>query len=98
MSGHLTIAFGTVPELFPRPPIQPKNFQCWYVTHDTAVAIRARRCKKQSSAQDDKPGVIELGKLADIVAVRATHGSDLGLEKVDFVMKDGVICRNSLTK
>jgi imidazolonepropionase-like amidohydrolase len=46
-----------------------------------------------------KIGIIEPGKLADIVAVPSNPLDQISvIEKVDFVMKDGVIYRNSLTK
>jgi imidazolonepropionase-like amidohydrolase len=42
----------------------------------------------------DKVGTIEAGKLADIVAVPGDPLADVTfLEKVDFVMKDGVVYR-----
>ena len=42
----------------------------------------------------DSLGTIEAGKLADIVAVPGDPLSDVSLmEKVDFVMKDGMIYR-----
>jgi len=48
---------------------------------------------------DDKVGVVEPGKLADIVAVPGNPLDEISLmEKVDFVMKDGVVCRGPQTK
>ena len=42
----------------------------------------------------DKVGTIEAGKFADIVAVPGDPLADVGLlEKVDFVMKGGVVYR-----
>lgn len=42
----------------------------------------------------DKVGTIEAGKLADIVAVPGDPLADVtALEKVDFVMKNGVVQR-----
>jgi len=42
----------------------------------------------------DKVGTIEAGKLADIVAVPGDPAADISvMEKVDFVMKGGVVYR-----
>jgi imidazolonepropionase-like amidohydrolase len=42
----------------------------------------------------DSLGTLEAGKLADIVAVPGDPLSDVSLmERVDFVMKGGVVCR-----
>jgi imidazolonepropionase-like amidohydrolase len=44
---------------------------------------------------DDKLGVLETGKLADVIAVPGDPTKDItALEKVLFVMKDGVVYRN----
>ena len=44
---------------------------------------------------DDKLGTLEAGKLADVVAVPGDPSGDVGaVEKVFFVMKDGVVFRN----
>jgi imidazolonepropionase-like amidohydrolase len=43
---------------------------------------------------DDKVGVIEPGKLADIVAVPGNPLDQISvMERVDFVMKDGIVYR-----
>ena len=48
---------------------------------------------------DDKVGVVEPGKLLDIVAVPGNPLDQISLtEKVDFVMKDGAVCRGPQTK
>ena len=48
---------------------------------------------------DDKVGVIEPGKLADIVAVPGKPLDQISvMEKVDFVMKDGVVYRTPQSK
>jgi imidazolonepropionase-like amidohydrolase len=44
---------------------------------------------------DDKLGTLEAGKLADIIAVPGDPSRDVkAIEKVFFVMKDGVVYRN----
>jgi imidazolonepropionase-like amidohydrolase len=44
---------------------------------------------------DDKLGTLEIGKLADVVAVPGDPSADItAVEKVLFVMKDGVVYRN----
>ena len=44
---------------------------------------------------DDKLGTLEAGKLADVVAVPGDPSGDVtAVEKVFFVMKDGVVYRN----
>ena len=63
-----------------------------------AMAAQAIRSATSAAAQllgmQDKVGVIETGKLADIVAVPGDPLADVtALEKVDFVMKNGAVYR-----
>jgi imidazolonepropionase-like amidohydrolase len=45
----------------------------------------------------DRVGAIEPGKLADLIAVAGDPISDISeLERVRFVMKDGLVVRNNL--
>jgi len=54
----------------------------------------ATRTAAQLLDQDDQLGTIEPGKLADIVAVPGNPLQDIAtMEKVSFVMKDGVVVR-----
>jgi imidazolonepropionase-like amidohydrolase len=58
-----------------------------------AATIEAAKLLKQ----DDKIGTIEQGKLADIVAVNENPLQNIRtMEKVSFVMKDGVVFKNEL--
>jgi len=44
---------------------------------------------------DDKLGALDAGKLADVIAVPGDPSSDVtAVEKVFFVMKEGVVYRN----
>jgi imidazolonepropionase-like amidohydrolase len=46
-----------------------------------------------------KAGSIVKGKFADIIAVKGNPLENISLlEKVDFVMKDGVVYKNQLSK
>ena len=60
-----------------------------------AQAIRAATLSAaELLGMQDRVGSIEAGKLADIVAMPGDPLTDVtALEKVDFVMKDGVVYR-----
>ncbi len=61
--------------------------------------IEALRCAMHENAEllgmGDKIGSLEAGKLADIVAVNEDPTKNIKtMEKVTFVMKDGVVHKN----
>jgi len=60
-----------------------------------AQAIRsATSTAAELLGMKDSLGTVEVGKFADIVAVPRDPLSDVAvMEKVDFVMKGGVVCR-----
>ena len=64
-----------------------------------AVALQSATVQAAKLMQmEDNVGVIEAGKLADIVAVPGNPLDQISvMEKVDFVMKDGVVYRNAQT-
>jgi imidazolonepropionase-like amidohydrolase len=63
-------------------------------------AMESIRCATLNAAEllgvTDILGVIEKGKLADIIAVDGDPLKDINvMEKVHFVMKDGVVYKNN---
>ncbi|MFQ5689845.1 MAG: amidohydrolase family protein [Gemmatimonadota bacterium] len=60
--------------------------------HAQTASSRAGREAATLLGRIDDLGTIETGKLADIVAVRGDPLGDVSiLERIDFVMKDGVV-------
>jgi len=56
--------------------------------------VAATRTSAEILRMGDRLGTIEVGKLADIIAVPGDPLSDISvLEKVSFVMKDGVVIK-----
>jgi imidazolonepropionase-like amidohydrolase len=96
MKAGVKIAFGTDAGGFAWTVNPAKEFAYmvkWGMT--PAQAIRSATSDAATLlGMQDKIGTIEPGKLADIVAVPGDPVSDVTLlEKVDFVMKDGVVYR-----
>ena len=97
MAAHIKIAFGTDAGAFPWNTNPAKEFST--LVRDGMSPSAAIQSATLQAAKlmhlDDKLGVIEPGKLADIVAVPGNPLDQIQLmEKVDFVMKDGMIYRN----
>jgi imidazolonepropionase-like amidohydrolase len=94
MKAGVKIAFGTDAGGFPWTINPAKEFAYmvkWGMT--PAQAIRsATVTAAELMGWSDQVGTIEAGKFADIIAVRGDPLSDVSvLEKVDFVMKGGVV-------
>jgi imidazolonepropionase-like amidohydrolase len=90
------MAFGTDAGVFPHGE-NAKEFG--YMVEGGMPAIDALLCAMQVNADilgvGDKLGSIEAGKLADIVAVNEDPTKNIkAMEKVTFVMKDGVVYKN----
>lgn len=91
------VAFGTDAGVF----AHGRNWKEFvYMVEGGMPAIEAIRCATWNAAEllgtTDILGSIEKGKLADIVAVEGDPVKDINLmEKVHFVMKDGVVYKNS---
>lgn len=101
MAAHLKIAFGTDAGAFPWTTDPAREFSSLVRDGMTpAVAIQSATVQAAKLLHmDDKIGVIETGKLADIVAVPGNPLDQISLmEKVDFVMKDGVVYRGPQPK
>jgi imidazolonepropionase-like amidohydrolase len=93
----IKVAFGTDVGGFPWTEInQAREFS--YETKFGMTPMQAIKSATIVAAQlmgwDDRIGTIEPGKLADIVAVPGNPLTDISaMEKVSFVMKDGVVIR-----
>jgi imidazolonepropionase-like amidohydrolase len=101
MAAHLKIAFGTDAGAFPWTTNPAREFSALVRDGMTpAAAIQSATLQAAKLMRiDDKVGVIEPGKLADIVAVPGNPLDQISaMEKVDFVMKDGVIYRGAQQK
>jgi imidazolonepropionase-like amidohydrolase len=91
------IAFGTDAGGFPWDgPNQAKEFE--YETKYGMTPMQAIQTATSVAAellgQSDRLGTVESGKLADLVAVSGNPLQDVTLlQKVDWVMKDGVVYR-----
>jgi len=90
------MAFGTDAGVFPHGE-NAREFG--YMVEGGMPAIEALLCAMQVNADilgyGDKIGSIEKGKLADIVAVNEDPTKNIKtMEKVTFVMKDGVVYKN----
>lgn len=90
------IAFGTDAGVFPHGE-NAREFG--YMVEGGMPAIEALLCAMQVNAEilgmGDKLGSLEAGKLADIVAVNEDPTKNIKtMEKVTFVMKDGVVHKN----
>ena len=90
------VAFGTDVGGFPWEVNQAREFG--YMTRNGMTPMMAIRSATVVAAEmmgtDDQVGSLEAGKLADIVAVPGNPLSDVtALERVSFVMKDGVVVR-----
>jgi imidazolonepropionase-like amidohydrolase len=96
MAAHLKIAFGTDAGAFPWTTNPAREFSA-LVRDGMTPAIAIQSATLQAAKlmhMDDKVGVVEPGKLADVVAVPGNPLDQISLmETVDFVMKDGVIYR-----
>lgn len=91
------VAFGTDAGGFPWTTNQAKEFA--YMVKNGMTPMQAIQSATSAAAAlldlGDKIGSIERGKLADIVAVPGDPLADLTLlEKVNFVMKDGVVYKH----
>jgi imidazolonepropionase-like amidohydrolase len=96
MKAGVKIAFGTDAGGFDWGIDPAKEFG--YMVKWGMTPVRAMRAATSSAAEllgmQDQVGTVEAGKLADIVAVTGDPFSDVTvLEKVDFVMKGGVVVR-----
>lgn len=96
MAAHIKIAFGTDAGAFPWTTDPAKEFAT--LVRDGMTPSEALQSATLQAAKlmhlDDKLGAVEPGKLADIVAVPGNPLDQITvMEKVDFVMKDGVIYR-----
>jgi imidazolonepropionase-like amidohydrolase len=101
MAAHLKIAFGTDAGAFPWTTDPAKEFSVLVQDGMTpAVAIQSATLQAAKLMKmEDKIGIVEPGKLADIVAVPGNPLDQISLmEKVDFVMKDGVVYRGPQPK
>jgi imidazolonepropionase-like amidohydrolase len=101
MAAHLKIAFGTDAGAFPWTTNPAKEFAT--LARDGMTPATALQSATLQAAKlmhmDDKVGAIEPGKLADIVAVPGNPLDQISvMEKVDFVMKDGVVYRSPQSK
>jgi imidazolonepropionase-like amidohydrolase len=90
------IAFGTDAGVYPHGE-NAREFG--YMVEGGMPAIDALLCAMQTNATilgaGDKIGSVEAGKLADIVAVNEDPTKNIKtMEKVTFVMKDGVVYKN----
>ena len=101
MNAHIKIAFGTDAGAFPWTTDPAKEFATLVRDGMTpTVALQSATLQAAKLMRlDDKVGTIESGKLADIVAVPGNPLDQITvMEKVDFVMKDGVIYRSNQSK
>jgi len=90
------MAFGTDAGVFPHGE-NAREFG--YMVEGGMPPIEALLCAMQVNADilgmGDKLGSVEAGKLADIVAVNEDPTKNIkAMEKVTFVMKDGVVYKN----
>ncbi len=90
------MAFGTDAGVYPHGE-NAREFG--YMVEGGMPAIEALLCAMQTNAtilgMGDKLGSVEAGKLADIVAVNEDPTKNIKtMEKVTFVMKDGVVYKN----
>jgi imidazolonepropionase-like amidohydrolase len=97
MDAHIKIAFGTDAGAFPWTTDPAKEFAV--LVRDGMTPAQAIQSATIQAAKlmrlDDKIGVVEPGKLADIVAVPGNPLEQITLmEQVNFVMKDGTIYRS----
>jgi len=96
LKAGVKIAFGTDAGGFAWTENPAQEFPCmvkWGMTPAQAIRSATVNAAELLGVQD-KVGTIEAGKSADIVAVPGDPLADVGwLEKVDFVMKGGVVYR-----
>jgi imidazolonepropionase-like amidohydrolase len=101
MAMHIKIAFGTDAGAFPWTTDPAKEFSVLVrdgMTPSAAIQSATTQAAKLLHL-DDQLGVIEPGKLADIVAVPGNPLDQISvMENVDFVMKDGVVYHPSSPK
>jgi imidazolonepropionase-like amidohydrolase len=96
----IKIVFGTDVGGFPWTELNEAREFKYYVDYGM-TPMQAIRTATSTPAEmlgwSDRLGTIEAGKIADIVAVAGDPLADIGeLENVRFVMKDGVIYKNSI--
>jgi imidazolonepropionase-like amidohydrolase len=97
MEAHIKIAFGTDAGAFPWTTDPAKEFAV--LVRDGMTPAQAIQSATLQAAKlmrlEDKVGLVEPGKLADIVAVPGNPLEQITLmEQVNFVMKDGVVYRS----
>jgi imidazolonepropionase-like amidohydrolase len=97
MEAHIRIAFGTDAGAFPWTTNPAKEFAV--LVRDGMTPAQAIQSATIQAAKlmrmDDQIGTVEMGKLADIVAVPGNPLEQITLmEQVNFVMKDGVVYRS----
>lgn len=98
LSAGVKIAFGTDAGGFAWTVNPAKEFAYmvkWGMSPQQAIAAATTRASELLRMQD-MVGTVEAGKYADIVAVSGDPLADVGvLEKVDFVMKGGVVYKGN---
>jgi imidazolonepropionase-like amidohydrolase len=96
LKGNIKIAFGTDAGGFAWTVNPAKEFGYmvkWGMTPMQAIRSATVEAAALMGVQE-KVGTVEAGKLADIVAVQGDPLNDItALEKVDFVMKGGLVYR-----
>ena len=100
VAAGVKIAFGTDAGVYPH-GLNGRQFR--YMVEWGMTPMQAIQAATTSAADllgwQDKVGSVAAGKLADIIAVSADPLKEpSALEKVEFVMKGGVVCKNQLAK
>jgi imidazolonepropionase-like amidohydrolase len=97
LKAHLKIAVG----IDDAPEFLPKEIEA--LVHGGMTPLQALQAATVSGAEllqwSDRIGTIEPGKFADIIAMGGDPIHDItAIEKVGFVMKDGVVFKNDLAR